>query len=632
MIKRSWANFCLREAKPWFSWPRRLATGTRRLSKNSSAVSAAGWPTLSSLRPRRKPARSASTIIRLTPLAPAAGEVLHTSKTMSQFKPLLMKILLPSMTYSSPSRTAVVRIALTSEPPPGSVMATARICSPRQMPGSHFCFCASVPRRTREGAMMSECSEKPAPDTPARCASSRTIAAWPKSPPPPPYSAGTATQSRPSRPALSQVWRSILPAWSHSAWRGTHSRSKKRRALGRNISWSARKTVRFTSTGSSCRCTCWQTAASGQALPRRFMIVHRPAQITSRIGQSAWCDRPVDGAPRSVHPRAADLAPPPHHSPPRPGSPGPAARRRGCCGPPAPPFPARRARVPARLPAWRHRDQAPPGIIGVFPLGGRGGVRGGVIRLPRRFRVAFAQHLLVELAGGQARHLVDEVERARHHESSDLAAHESQQFFRQRGRWQHAGGRLDDDLDRFAHLRIGHADHGHVSYARMQRQCVLDGLRIDVDPARNDHEGLAIGQIQVAVRVEMADVAEGRPQRMARVLRGARLLGVLVVVEGLRVALEIDQPVLPGGQWPALSVPFADVDHALQRLADRAWPRERFMAVDGGEAGALAAAVVLVHDRAPPFDHLAFDFHRTGRGCVDGDAVAAQIESGALPG
>ncbi|MCY1225205.1 hypothetical protein D9M72_373950 [compost metagenome] len=65
----------------------------------------------------------------------------------SQFKPLLMKVLLPLMTYSSPSRTAVVRSAFTSEPPPGSVMATARICSPAQMPGSHFCFCSSVPRR-----------------------------------------------------------------------------------------------------------------------------------------------------------------------------------------------------------------------------------------------------------------------------------------------------------------------------------------------------------------------------------------------------------------------------------------------------------------------------------------------------
>ncbi|ABM58673.1 hypothetical protein Veis_2937 [Verminephrobacter eiseniae EF01-2] len=41
------------------------------------------------------------------------------------------------------------------------------------------------------------------------------------------------------------------------------------------------------------------------------MIVHRPAEITSRIGQSAWCDRPVDGAPRSVHPCAAALAQPP---------------------------------------------------------------------------------------------------------------------------------------------------------------------------------------------------------------------------------------------------------------------------------------------------------------------------------
>jgi hypothetical protein len=62
-------------------------------------------------------------------------------------KPLLMKVLLPLMTHSSPSRTAVVRQALTSEPPPGSVMATARMVLPAQMSGSQRCFCSSVPRR-----------------------------------------------------------------------------------------------------------------------------------------------------------------------------------------------------------------------------------------------------------------------------------------------------------------------------------------------------------------------------------------------------------------------------------------------------------------------------------------------------
>src|SRR5487761_2084170 len=76
----------------------------------------------------------------------------------------------------------------------------------------------------------------------AEASSSISTAQWPKSPPP--YSSGSEVHSRPSRPALSQVSRSTQPAASHSAWRGRHSRSTKRRTVARNISWSSRYTVR----------------------------------------------------------------------------------------------------------------------------------------------------------------------------------------------------------------------------------------------------------------------------------------------------------------------------------------------------------------------------------------------------
>ncbi len=44
--------------------------------------------------------------------------------------PLVMKIFDPLITYSSPSRIAVVRIPATSEPAPGSVIPSAPIFSP----------------------------------------------------------------------------------------------------------------------------------------------------------------------------------------------------------------------------------------------------------------------------------------------------------------------------------------------------------------------------------------------------------------------------------------------------------------------------------------------------------------------
>ena len=44
--------------------------------------------------------------------------------------PLVMKVLEPLITYSSPSRTARVRMPATSEPAPGSEMPSEEIFSP----------------------------------------------------------------------------------------------------------------------------------------------------------------------------------------------------------------------------------------------------------------------------------------------------------------------------------------------------------------------------------------------------------------------------------------------------------------------------------------------------------------------
>src|ERR1035437_3116141 len=138
--------------KPLFSSPKRFVAGTRTSSKNSSAVSAAFCPIFSSLRPFLNPARSASTRNTDTPLAPAAGSVLATTTTRSQLRPLLMKVLLPLITYSSPCLTALVRIAFRSEPAPGSLMAIARMHSPLAHLGSQRRFCSSDPRRRIYGA------------------------------------------------------------------------------------------------------------------------------------------------------------------------------------------------------------------------------------------------------------------------------------------------------------------------------------------------------------------------------------------------------------------------------------------------------------------------------------------------
>jgi hypothetical protein len=69
----------------------------------------------------------------------------------------------------------------------------------------------------------------------------------------------------------------------------------------------------------------------------------------------------------------------------------------------------------------------------------------------------------------------------------------------------------DDRLHRLAHFRIGHADHGNVGDPRVAGQDVFGLLRVDVHAAGDDHVGLAVGEVKVAVLVEVADVTERPP-------------------------------------------------------------------------------------------------------------------------
>ena len=56
-----------------------------------------------------------------------------------------IQILRPVSTHSSPSRRAVVVMLWVLVPASGSVIANAIVPVPSHSPGSHFCFCASVP-------------------------------------------------------------------------------------------------------------------------------------------------------------------------------------------------------------------------------------------------------------------------------------------------------------------------------------------------------------------------------------------------------------------------------------------------------------------------------------------------------
>ena len=96
----------------------------------------------------------------------------HTTATEDS-EPLVIHILLPLRTQSSPSRFAVVRIDAGSEPASASVRPKQPIASPAAMRGSHSCFCSSDPKR-----QMANIASEPWTDTNERSPESPASSSW----------------------------------------------------------------------------------------------------------------------------------------------------------------------------------------------------------------------------------------------------------------------------------------------------------------------------------------------------------------------------------------------------------------------------------------------------------------------
>ena len=175
--------------KPAFSSPIRWSAGTRQPAKRSCAVSLHHQPILAS-GVRSSPGASPGTAMSEMPAAPLlpvrTATVIQSART-----PEVMKVFSPSITQASPSRRALQASRATSEPPPGSVMASAAIFRPASTSGTMRRFSASLPWATIGGRPI-ECENRLAirPPLPARATSSvatrrsRMVAGVP------PYSSG----------------------------------------------------------------------------------------------------------------------------------------------------------------------------------------------------------------------------------------------------------------------------------------------------------------------------------------------------------------------------------------------------------------------------------------------------------
>src|SRR5262249_46394578 len=150
-------------------------------------------------------------------------------------------------------------------------------------------------------------------------------------------------------------------------------------------------------------------------------------------------------------------------------------------------------------------------------------------------------------------------------------------------------------------------EHGGV-----RGQQVLCLLRVDVDPAGDDHVALAIGEVQVSVSIDVTDVADGAGGSVwAAALRGFRR--ILKVLERGRAA-EPDQAIGADRGFVAVLVEYEQLTE--YRTADRAGMSEPLGRVAERQAVELSGPVILGDDRPEPVDHCPFEWHRAWRGRV----------------
>src|ERR1700724_2696536 len=71
--------------------------------------------------------------------------------------------------------------------------------------------------------------------------------------------------------------------------------------------------------------------------------------------------------------------------------------------------------------------------------------------------------------------------------------------------------RSDDGLHFLAEFLVRYAEYGHVTHLWMQREHVLGFLGIDVHASADDHEILAVSEIQVPLLIDVPDIPNSRP-------------------------------------------------------------------------------------------------------------------------
>ena len=125
--------------------------------------------------------------------------------------------------------------------------------------------------------------------------------------------------------------------------------------------------------------------------------------------------------------------------------------------------------------------------------------------------------------------------------------------------------KFEDRVDALAEFRIGQADHDAGAHFWMRQYRGLDFGRIDIGAAAQDHVGKPVAEIEIAVGIEPADVAERFPAIGAAFRFSAE---IMIGAAGAVIGQEVDFAGLAGRDVVAV---LADDPQArgLADLADR---------------------------------------------------------------
>jgi hypothetical protein len=160
MAIRSWNIQRTPTVQPWSISPIRSASGTRTSVMNSWQNSR--LPLSISMRCTSTPARSIGSMNTVRPRCFGVSQLVRARQSaQSDHQAPVVQIFEPLSTHSSPSRTALVSAAATSEPPLGSERSCIQISSPFRMAGRCRSFCSSVPKSSStaaHGDIVGDCS------------------------------------------------------------------------------------------------------------------------------------------------------------------------------------------------------------------------------------------------------------------------------------------------------------------------------------------------------------------------------------------------------------------------------------------------------------------------------------------